>query len=234
MRRLEGAPRGAPRRARLARGRRADAWTSAGRSGSRSARGLRLVGAAVGSFLNVVIARVPEGESIVRPRSRCPSCRTPIAWHDNVPVVSWLLLRGRCRRCGVRISPRYLVVELLGAGAALARLAPARPLRARRGRARLRRAPPRARRHRPRSLAAAAPADPAAHRPRPRRLGALAHRGARAPLLRHRGRGRVRGVLARHEAREAPREARGDGVRRRVAPLRPRRVPRARARSCPS
>lgn len=78
-----------------------------------------LVGAAVGSFLNVVIARVPEGESIVRPRSRCPSCRTPIAWHDNLPVVSWLALRGRCRSCGVRIPPRYLVVELLGAGAAL-------------------------------------------------------------------------------------------------------------------
>jgi len=78
-----------------------------------------LVGAAVGSFLNVVIARVPEGESIVSPRSRCPSCRTPIAWYDNLPVLSWLVLRGRCRRCGVRISPRYLVVELLGAGAAL-------------------------------------------------------------------------------------------------------------------
>ena len=73
----------------------------------------------MGSFLNVVIARVPEGESIVRPRSRCPSCRTPIAWHDNLPVVSWLVLRGRCRSCGVRISPRYLVVELLGAAPAL-------------------------------------------------------------------------------------------------------------------
>jgi leader peptidase (prepilin peptidase)/N-methyltransferase len=77
-----------------------------------------VVGAAVGSFLNVVIARVPAGESIVSPGSRCPGCRTPIRWWDNLPVVSWLLLRGRCRRCGASISPRYLLVELLGAAAA--------------------------------------------------------------------------------------------------------------------
>jgi leader peptidase (prepilin peptidase)/N-methyltransferase len=77
-----------------------------------------LVGAAVGSFLNVVIGRVPEGESVVRPRSRCPACKAPIAWYDNVPVVSWLLLRGRCRACGARISPRYLAIEVLGAAAA--------------------------------------------------------------------------------------------------------------------
>jgi leader peptidase (prepilin peptidase)/N-methyltransferase len=77
------------------------------------------VGAAVGSFLNVVIARLPAGESIVAPRSRCPACRAPIAWYDNLPVLSWLLLRGRCRRCGARISARYLLVELLGAAAAL-------------------------------------------------------------------------------------------------------------------
>jgi leader peptidase (prepilin peptidase)/N-methyltransferase len=76
-----------------------------------------LVGAVVGSFLNVVIARVPEGESIVRPRSRCPACRRPIPWYDNLPVISWLVLRGRCRGCGARISPRYVVVELLGAAA---------------------------------------------------------------------------------------------------------------------
>jgi leader peptidase (prepilin peptidase)/N-methyltransferase len=78
-----------------------------------------VLGAVVGSFLNVVIARVPAGESIVRPRSRCPACRAEIAWYDNVPVVSWILLRGRCRRCGARISPRYPAVELLGAAAAL-------------------------------------------------------------------------------------------------------------------
>ncbi len=77
-----------------------------------------LLGATVGSFLNVVIARVPAGESVVRPRSRCPACRGPIAWYDNLPVLSWLLLRGRCRSCGARISPRYVVVELLGAAAA--------------------------------------------------------------------------------------------------------------------
>jgi leader peptidase (prepilin peptidase) / N-methyltransferase len=78
-----------------------------------------LVGAAIGSFLNVVIARVPRGASIVRPGSRCPRCGAAIAWYDNVPVVSWLVLRGRCRACHTRISVRYPAVELLGAGAAL-------------------------------------------------------------------------------------------------------------------
>jgi leader peptidase (prepilin peptidase)/N-methyltransferase len=76
-----------------------------------------VAGAAVGSFLNVVVARLPAGESIVRPRSRCPRCATPIAWYDNVPVLSWLLLRARCRSCGAPIAVRYPLVELLGAGA---------------------------------------------------------------------------------------------------------------------
>jgi leader peptidase (prepilin peptidase)/N-methyltransferase len=79
-----------------------------------------LVGGAVGSFLNVVIARVPAGESVVSPGSRCPRCRRPIAWYDNVPVVSWLVLRGRCRGCRAAISVRYPLVELLGALAGLA------------------------------------------------------------------------------------------------------------------
>jgi leader peptidase (prepilin peptidase)/N-methyltransferase len=74
-----------------------------------------LLGAAVGSFLNVVIHRLPRGESLASPGSRCPSCGAPIAPYDNVPVLSWLLLRGRCRRCGARISPRYPAVELLTA-----------------------------------------------------------------------------------------------------------------------
>jgi len=73
------------------------------------------VGAVLGSFLNVVIHRLPCGESLVHPRSRCPSCGTQIAGYDNVPVVSWLLLRGRCRHCGARISPRYPAVELITA-----------------------------------------------------------------------------------------------------------------------
>jgi leader peptidase (prepilin peptidase) / N-methyltransferase len=77
------------------------------------------LGAVVGSFLNVVIARVPVGESIVHPGSRCPKCRAAIRWFDNVPVVSWLVLRARCRVCGVRISPRYPLVELAGGAAAL-------------------------------------------------------------------------------------------------------------------
>jgi prepilin signal peptidase PulO-like enzyme (type II secretory pathway) len=65
-----------------------------------------------GSFISVVAHRVPRGESIVGPRSRCPSCGTTIAAYDNVPVFSWLLLRGRARCCGERISPRYPLVEL--------------------------------------------------------------------------------------------------------------------------
>jgi leader peptidase (prepilin peptidase) / N-methyltransferase len=78
-------------------------------------------GANVGSFLNVVAHRVPLGLSVVRPRSRCPSCRTPVRAIDNIPIVSWLLLRGRCRGCKGAISARYAVVEaLVGALAAYA------------------------------------------------------------------------------------------------------------------
>jgi leader peptidase (prepilin peptidase)/N-methyltransferase len=69
-------------------------------------------GLVAGSFVGVVAHRVPRGESIVGPRSRCPHCGTRIAAYDNVPVLSWLLLRGRCRHCGGRISPRYPLVEL--------------------------------------------------------------------------------------------------------------------------
>jgi leader peptidase (prepilin peptidase) / N-methyltransferase len=75
-----------------------------------------LFGLAVGSFLTVVAYRVPRKESVVAPRSRCPSCGTMIRGRDNVPVISYLLLRGRCRSCGARISPRYALIELLTAG----------------------------------------------------------------------------------------------------------------------
>jgi len=82
-----------------------------------------LMGLAIGSFLNVVIYRVPRKMSVVSPRSACPNCKTPIADRDNVPVVSWLLLKGRCRTCGNPISPRYPLVEastsVLFAGMAL-------------------------------------------------------------------------------------------------------------------
>jgi leader peptidase (prepilin peptidase)/N-methyltransferase len=71
---------------------------------------------ALGSFLNVVAARVPLRRSVVRPRSACMSCGSELAWYDNVPVVSWLLLRGRCRSCGARISALYPAVELATAG----------------------------------------------------------------------------------------------------------------------
>lgn len=72
-----------------------------------------VLGLLIGSFLNVVIWRVPRGESIVSPPSHCPGCDNPIAPRDNVPVLSWLLLRGRCRHCGTGISVRYPLVELL-------------------------------------------------------------------------------------------------------------------------
>ena len=74
------------------------------------------MGLLIGSFLNVVIWRLPRGESIVRPPSHCPGCDTEIAPYDNIPVLSWLVLRGRCRHCGTRISIRYPLVELTSAG----------------------------------------------------------------------------------------------------------------------
>ena len=74
-----------------------------------------LFGLLIGSFLNVVAWRLPRGESLVRPRSKCPGCGTQLKAYDNIPVVSWLLLRGRCRGCGERISARYPVVEAVTA-----------------------------------------------------------------------------------------------------------------------
>jgi leader peptidase (prepilin peptidase)/N-methyltransferase len=74
-----------------------------------------LLGLAFGSFLNVCIYRLPLDLSVVTPRSACPRCQRPIAFYDNLPVVSWLFLRGRCRNCHGGISPRYLFVELLTA-----------------------------------------------------------------------------------------------------------------------
>jgi leader peptidase (prepilin peptidase)/N-methyltransferase len=78
------------------------------------------VGACVASFLNVVVWRVPRGESIVRPPSHCPKCISPIKWWQNIPIVSWLCLRGRCANCGNAISPRYIFVEALGGALFLA------------------------------------------------------------------------------------------------------------------
>lgn len=79
-----------------------------------------LVGLAVGSFLNVVATRLPAGERFWAGRSRCPHCRTTLAWHDNLPVLSFLCLRGRCRFCGAAISWRYPLLELAGGLLALA------------------------------------------------------------------------------------------------------------------
>lgn len=79
-----------------------------------------LFGGAVGSFLNVCIYRLPLGKSIVFPASSCPLCGTPIRWHDNIPILGWLLLRGRCRACREPISPQYPLVEALCGGLTLA------------------------------------------------------------------------------------------------------------------
>lgn len=73
------------------------------------------IGACVGSFLNVVIWRLPRGESIVFPGSHCPACGRAIRWYDNIPILSWLVLRARCRFCKARISPRYILVEAVTA-----------------------------------------------------------------------------------------------------------------------
>jgi leader peptidase (prepilin peptidase)/N-methyltransferase len=73
------------------------------------------LGLLIGSFLNVVVVRLPRDESVVRPRSRCPGCGSGIAWYDNIPVLSYAILRGKCRKCTQRISIRYPVIELLTA-----------------------------------------------------------------------------------------------------------------------
>ncbi len=72
-----------------------------------------LFGIIIGSFLNVCITRIPEGLSIVSPGSRCPRCETPIKPYDNVPVLAWIWLRGKCRKCGLPISPMYPLVEFI-------------------------------------------------------------------------------------------------------------------------
>jgi leader peptidase (prepilin peptidase)/N-methyltransferase len=72
-----------------------------------------LFGIVIGSFLNVCITRIPEGLSIVRPASRCPRCETPIKPYDNIPILSWFFLRGKCRHCRLPISPMYPIIEFL-------------------------------------------------------------------------------------------------------------------------
>jgi leader peptidase (prepilin peptidase) / N-methyltransferase len=79
-----------------------------------------IFGTVVGSFLNVCIARIPNGESILHPRSHCPKCKALIPAHCNIPLLSYLLLRGRCRSCSAYISPRYFFVELLTGSLAVA------------------------------------------------------------------------------------------------------------------
>ncbi len=74
-----------------------------------------LLGLAVGSFLNVAIHRLPQDQSLIRPSSHCPKCKNPIKWYDNLPVLSFSFLRGRCRHCGEKISIRYPLIELLSA-----------------------------------------------------------------------------------------------------------------------
>jgi leader peptidase (prepilin peptidase)/N-methyltransferase len=74
-----------------------------------------VVGLLIGSFLNVVIARIPERRSLWRPGSACPGCGASIAWHDNVPILSFVALRGRCRACAMPIGSRYPIVEAVTA-----------------------------------------------------------------------------------------------------------------------
>jgi leader peptidase (prepilin peptidase)/N-methyltransferase len=74
-----------------------------------------VLGAVFGSFLNVVTYRLPRRESLIKPASRCASCGTPVKPYDNIPILSWLILRGHCRSCGAHISPRYPLVEALTA-----------------------------------------------------------------------------------------------------------------------
>src|SRR3990172_9951045 len=73
------------------------------------------LGAAIGSFLNVVIRRLPLGQSIVYPPSHCPNCNYPISWYDNMPILSWIILAAKCRNCGGKISYIYPAIELLTA-----------------------------------------------------------------------------------------------------------------------
>jgi len=80
---------------------------------------LTMFGAAIGSFMNVVVYRLPRSMSLSRPGSRCPNCEHPIRWHDNVPVLGWLMLGGKCRDCGAQISARYPLVEFFVALVAL-------------------------------------------------------------------------------------------------------------------
>ncbi|MCL5408551.1 MAG: prepilin peptidase [Candidatus Omnitrophica bacterium] len=72
-----------------------------------------IIGACLGSFANVCIYRIPRGKSIVFPPSSCPKCKKPIKWHDNIPVLSFFILRGKCRNCGKKISSRYPIVEFI-------------------------------------------------------------------------------------------------------------------------
>jgi leader peptidase (prepilin peptidase)/N-methyltransferase len=81
--------------------------------------GAAWLGACVGSFVNVLIHRLPRDQGVAGGRSRCPACRAQIAWYDNVPVMSWLWLRGRCRHCAAAIGVRYPLIELAGAFCAI-------------------------------------------------------------------------------------------------------------------
>jgi leader peptidase (prepilin peptidase)/N-methyltransferase len=74
-----------------------------------------VLGLIIGSFLNVVIYRIPRDQSIIKPPSHCPTCNTKLKWYDNIPILSYLLLKGKCRYCGAKISIKYPLIEILTA-----------------------------------------------------------------------------------------------------------------------
>ncbi len=181
-------------------------------------------GLVFGSFLNVVIYRLPRGMSLVRPRSHCPACGATVRWFDNVPLLSYLLLRGRCRACRARISVRYPLVELASGALAAAVVVRFGLTVAGRGGDAAGDAAAAAGVHRPRAPPAPGRADAAGDRPGPGGVGR--GRPGRAPRRARRRGGRCRPAVRGDRGLPVAARRRGDGPRRRQAAGDDRGVPR--------